>query len=382
MNRVYFSGLNSLRFFAAATVMICHIELFKKVWGFKNIWLHPLVERSGSLGVDFFFALSGFLISYLLFEEEKVTKTIAIKDFLLRRVFRIWPVYYFVVLMGFFIVPLIPFWQMPTESATLHENFGAKLFFYMTIFPNVAASFLHKIPYANPAWSVGVEEQFYIIWPLLMKYSKNKLNTILGVITFFIGLKFVIMLIMKLFPTLSFLPNLKELIVCTRMECMAIGGLGAYWVYHKQENILKWIFKPLVLPLSIIAIPLIMLFVSGKLQDGMHILFAILSVLIIINISCNPNVPFSLENKITNYLGKVSYGIYMYHVFIIGLSFAILRQFPLFVPNTIAWNIVLYILVYGLTILGASLSYEYLEKRFIKMKKRFTKIESGDIIKD
>src|ERR1044071_5481753 len=97
MQRIYFPGLNGLRFLAASAVIITHVELLKGVLGLPNHWKNPVLFNLGGLGVYFFFVLSGFLITYLLLSEKNMTGHISIKKFYFRRIFRIWPIYYLLV---------------------------------------------------------------------------------------------------------------------------------------------------------------------------------------------------------------------------------------------------------------------------------------------
>ena len=96
--QVFFPNLNGLRFVAASLVMICHIEQWKGLNGLHRSLL-PFFDKIGSLGVTLFFVLSGFLITYLLLTEKQDKGTINVKKFYLRRVFRIWPLYYLIIII-------------------------------------------------------------------------------------------------------------------------------------------------------------------------------------------------------------------------------------------------------------------------------------------
>jgi peptidoglycan/LPS O-acetylase OafA/YrhL len=92
----YLPGLNTLRFFAAFLVIISHAQQSVNKLNISN-FTAPILNR-GKDGVEFFFVLSGFLITYLLCKEINKTNTVSIKDFYLRRVFRIWPLYFIIIL--------------------------------------------------------------------------------------------------------------------------------------------------------------------------------------------------------------------------------------------------------------------------------------------
>ena len=114
-NKIFFNGLNELRAIAALAVIFHHIELYKFTSGISSLYdLNDLfrffIQKLGRNGVLLFFVLSGFLITYLLIVEKKKTKEISIKKFYLRRVLRIWPLYFLILIIGFFLVPNLYFY--------------------------------------------------------------------------------------------------------------------------------------------------------------------------------------------------------------------------------------------------------------------------------
>jgi peptidoglycan/LPS O-acetylase OafA/YrhL len=116
----YFLNLNGLRFIAASTVVIHHVEQTKDLYGFKNYFGNATVQLIGSMGVTLFFVLSGFLITYLLLQEKAVHQTVQLGKFYMRRVLRIWPLYYLVVLLGLFVFPHLPFFQVPETGRSMY----------------------------------------------------------------------------------------------------------------------------------------------------------------------------------------------------------------------------------------------------------------------
>lgn len=103
-NISFFEGLNSLRFFAAFLVVMHHSETIRKKNGLENFeWLG--LFRNGGNAVTFFFVLSGFLITYLLLKENDQKKTVSVKNFYLKRVLRIWPLYFLLVVIGTLVLP-------------------------------------------------------------------------------------------------------------------------------------------------------------------------------------------------------------------------------------------------------------------------------------
>ena len=113
VERVYFPNLNGLRFIAALMVIVHHIEQYKSIYGLPNNFSSTTIQIFGELGVVLFFVLSGFLITYLLLEEESQTNTIAVRDFYVRRILRIWPLYFLIVILALLVLPNIPMFVLP-----------------------------------------------------------------------------------------------------------------------------------------------------------------------------------------------------------------------------------------------------------------------------
>src|SRR5690606_12681648 len=148
--------------FAAALVIFTHLELFKRRAGLENFWQKPFFFEAGGAGVDFFFVLSGFLITSLLLVELEKKGKINLGKFYMRRILRIWLLYYFVLLACYFILPYLSIFYFEGYSDAIFVDFWEKLLLSLFFLPNAALSFFPGIPYAAPLWSIGVEEQFYL----------------------------------------------------------------------------------------------------------------------------------------------------------------------------------------------------------------------------
>jgi peptidoglycan/LPS O-acetylase OafA/YrhL len=374
---IYFRGLNGLRFFAAIAVVITHIELIKYQSGYSEIWAkNKLIFELGSLGVIFFFVLSGFLITYLLLQEKTVTNTIAVKKFYLRRILRIWPLYYLIVLLGFLVLPHIHFMDNPYLEKFMDQNFNTNFLLYLLFLPNLAFSIYAAVPHIGQTWSIGVEEQFYVIWPLIVKFSKNVLKALLLVIAILITAKVIVLLLYQSHPDNSVLKVVKPFLAMTKMESMAIGGIGAYYLFRGNQKI-KWFFSNIILFLSLISIVLLVYLTPAFLQDGMYLVYSVLFLIIILNVSSNPASVIKLENKLFIILGNISYGIYMYHLMVIALVINGAVYFGMEVNNSVSSQLIIYSSTIFLTLVVSWLSYTYFEKWFLKLKHKFTIIKSG-----
>jgi len=387
--------LDSLRFFAALAVFFTHVELIKKFTGFGTHWidpeeritkfnvfqsviskeidpLSPLIAYSSALGVVFFFVLSGFLITYLLLKEKQSNNTIAIGKFYLRRAFRIWPLYYLIFVLGFFVLPYFDFFAVPGQDNFFKQNFWGNLTLYAFFMPNLAFSiYTTAVPNIGQSWSIGVEEQFYLLWPLLIRKSKNVLKSIFWIAGCIIVLKGIILLFSP-FVKLDALVVLKKFLAMSKLECMALGGLGAHILFNKKEKILHLVYKPISQVLSIVIIPILIYFTPTAFEDILHLLFSISFLVIILNVASNEKSLFRFENRILQYLGRISYGFYMFHVMCIVFTIHFLDKY-VGLDNDI--NTPQHLLLYGisflLTVAVSSLSYHIFEKAFIRLKDKY-----------
>jgi peptidoglycan/LPS O-acetylase OafA/YrhL len=133
-NISFFEGLNALRFFAALLVVLHHAETLRKDNGLSNFESFGLF-RNGGNAVTFFFVLSGFLITYLLLKEDGKSGTISIKGFYLRRVLRIWPLYFLLVILGTLVMPLfVHFFHIDYR---MPYTFGQVWYYFVFFLPEI-----------------------------------------------------------------------------------------------------------------------------------------------------------------------------------------------------------------------------------------------------
>jgi len=368
--KIYFPNLNGLRFIAAFLVIVHHIEQFKKISNIDNYWgVVPIVGMIGKLGVLLFFVLSGFLITYLLLAEEHSFKKISIGKFYMRRIIRIWPLYFLIIILAFFVLPNINLFILPGFGKdVVYSNLLLKLFLYVIFFPNLVLALVGVVPYASHTWSIGTEEQFYLVWPLALKYFvKYRLALMLFII--FSYVIFVALLKTEYTDFLPYKSVISEFMSCFNIDCMAIGGIYAILLFQKSKSLNVLLNSYLFYATIILVVLLIKkdVYFSNLHNEVYSVLFGI----IILNFAANDKMKISLENRVLNYLGNISYGLYMYHPIGIVLALAISTSINL--PT----NWLVYPLSFLLTITIAGLSYKYYETFFLKFKRKFAKINSG-----
>jgi peptidoglycan/LPS O-acetylase OafA/YrhL len=115
------SNLDGLRFFAAFVVLIVHIQGIKKAFGIKFFDCR-FIENSSHIAVTFFFVLSGFLITYFLLQR-KENNTISIIKFYKRRILRIWPLYYLLLILTFFVFPHFHVFDFDAGGTPVNDHF-------------------------------------------------------------------------------------------------------------------------------------------------------------------------------------------------------------------------------------------------------------------
>jgi len=375
--KIYFPNLNGLRFLAAFSVVISHVEMVKMVFGEDHIWHTRPIKMLGHLGVILFLALSGLLITYLLYAEKKHTKKISVRNFYVRRIVRIWPLYFTLIILGLFILPDIPFLDVPTPASNLvaQDAWWSMALLYLLILPNIAVKAYPAVAFIGHTWSIGVEEQFYLIWPWLVKLNKHVLNLLIAVIVIYLIVLWGSQYYVHMHPESRPMKIFHEVWLTTCIDCMAIGGIFAWIYFHKKHNILNFLYHPII-NIGTVVLTISMVAVGIRFPILHHEIYAFLFSIIILNFATNPQPYFNLENKVFNYLGKISYGIYMYHVLCIVIAYKLVIMI-LGQHN----NILLYILSYILTVIFAAISYELMESKFIKLKHGFSSILSGDLAK-
>ena len=365
---IFFNGLNELRAIAALAVIFHHIELYKHDDGMNSLYSFNhfsqlFISKLGKNGVLLFFVLSGFLITYLLLEEKFKTGKISVSKFYGRRILRIWPLYFIILIIGFFIVPEVyyafpDFFQNEAKfnSRITGLVYGNNLLLYLFFFSNIAGILYGPVVGASQSWSVSVEEQFYLVWPWFIKLFSKKILLALVCILCFSNF------IIYIFPN----SILKTVIVISKIEYMSMGAIIAY-VYRNNKNFVISIFKSKAFVLVLIFSIILHLFYdittfSKSLTFGLLIL-SFIEKRIAIN---------SLD-----YLGKLSYGIYMYHPVVMYMCFAFLNQFK--IESIFLYNILIYPIILFITFIISYFSYNYIELYFLKKKKKFSPVLSGNI---
>lgn len=361
IKKIYFPGLNGVRAIAAMIVLIWHIDQFSPLFGIEKIGFAQ--NGMSEYGVVMFFVLSGFLITYLLRVEKKEFNKINFRKFYWRRILRIWPIYYLVIVITILLLSV----GLSTLKY-IESTLPALFFLYGFLLANLAFVHNFTINTITPLWSVAAEEQFYAFWPLIIAKTKNIQRALTFVIVFYLLLK----LVFRVFEN----GPIYHLIFITGFDCMALGGLGACWVYENKWY-LKIIYNKVV---QIIAWGVLFISIFYKPPHLFtfidHEISAIFYLIIIMNVATNEKSLLKLENSLFDFLGKISYGIYIYHMTIIVVLSAFAKAIGFNFRNTSGYFLLYFVIILS-TIAVAYLSYRYFESYFLKIKSRFTLVPSA-----
>ncbi|TMI64960.1 MAG: acyltransferase [Bacteroidetes bacterium] len=356
-SNIHLRGLNGIRAIAALAVVFSHISLSLKLFGFKKSFTNDLA----AFGVTIFFALSGFLITYLLIREKEKFGDIKIKAFYLRRILRIWPLYFFYLL----IVVVVLFFCMP-------ETLPGSIAYYIFLGANVPFIFNFSLALLGHYWSLGVEEQFYLFWPWIVKRSEKLLRFLLIFVAVFALLKIGMRLLDK--QTGIQWPYL--VLDVTRFDCMAIGAIAAVFYSRNEVYFFKVCFNKIVQTiawLSLIFMAFNRFHIASVIDNE---IVACIAVVLIVNVCANAGTIIDLEKPVFNFLGKISYGIYVYHPLVIFLTARTMQHF-LKDTDDVLKSIFIYAFIPLFTIGIAYLSFTFLEKRFLSLKYSFSPVKSS-----
>lgn len=333
----------------------------------------------GALGVDLFFVLSGFLITGILYDARN--EPAYFRNFYMRRLLRIFPLYYAVLVVVFFIVPAIPAFQ-GSEIAGLREHQAWAWLYGVNIYLALHNGWV--LSYIEHFWSLAVEEHFYLVWPFVVWLLAAKRRALLGFSLAVAVASFVARVVATLHGVS---PIVTTVLTPFQLDALAIGAFLA--VYLRQPGS-EAASRRAIVPLVLAAVALLLLQFGVRhftaagdgvlaLRSGaFHLLFA---ALLLKALASAPGSTwgrfFGSRPMVT--LGKYSYGLYVYHHFlsyyfashrtdqalaaVVGsraAALAILAAVGIAVSMGIAW-----------------LSYEYFEKPFLRLKRFWPSRRAG-----
>lgn len=332
----------------------------------------------GDVAVTGFFVLSGFLITFLLLQEQSrnelqnYTPLVSVSKFYLRRIFRIWPLYFVIIIAHNFLLPHLhiedtlqipdnPFLQNIALHLPLWQVFGYMICFlpHLLVAMGVLFSPTH-------VWSIGSEEIFYLFWPWLFRHKYSIKRIVITIIISYIVITYGLFLyVLAHKKHIAFdhpIYILVRFLYFQRISCMGIGALFAISFYNQKKILLgnKYAFyMALLLVLVLLGKGVTLPLLNAET-------YALLFGIIIYQLSITQKRYMLLENRVLRYLGDISYGIYMYNPMAVLFSYYITTQYL----QLQGWYLsILYTLfAVVITYLLSGISYKILEKPFLRLK--------------
>lgn len=367
MNNIYFKNLDGLRFIAFFAVFCFHIGYLLPLSqnsSALSILTHNLLFNQGENGVSFFFVLSSFLITYLLLEEKK-GGGINIYFFYIRRIARIFPLYFLIIILGFFIIPY--FFSKTSQPIVINEN----IYYYLAFIGNfdqlnLLSDGVQNNRIISVLWSLAVEEQFYLIWPITLFFTPLKKLPIVFFLLFFTSLIF--KFYFKDYKWILYLHPLSIL------SDFTIGATIAYLCSNSQKFIS--FVKNISHSQNIIIYAIgIFCFIIDQLYPVIHKLRVFLPIffgyVLIEQIYSNNSFYKISRLKFITYLGKLSYGLYLFHcIALVGIQFSFSN---LFETKSLFHSLIIISSTFIITVLFSHLSFKYLESYFLSLKSKYRK---------
>jgi peptidoglycan/LPS O-acetylase OafA/YrhL len=369
-HKISFPRLDSLRALCFLSVFLFH-SFHTDVQEVRSHWLWQRLKfglfGNGDIGVNVFFVLSGFLITYLLIIEKNKPNGIHVPRFWMRRILRIWPLYYACVAFGFLVFPWLKTLSGQVSTETADPWYF--LFFLSNFDPHLPdASNLALL------WSISVEEQFYLLWPLLLA---------LVPVRWFPWCFSAVILQSLIFRALHPDPDVLYGHTLSCIGDMAMGALGA-WVASSHNGrawVKSWSIATILgIHGSLVAMYLFRHLLAQSSLAGLVMERSIIAVLatgVILYQCFGPRTLLSLpESGYLGRLGRISYGLYCLHTIGILVAIQVLHRVGL---DAQLWHVLILqtALSLAVSILLAEVSYRFYESPFLRLKDRFAVIIRG-----
>lgn len=352
-NRKHFHTFDALRFFSFLIVFIHHVPI-------PESSIFSFFSKSGGIGVTFFFVLSGFLITYILIHEKSSTGQILLKKFFVRRILRIWPLFYAMILFAF----LTPYLLSILHISYSNEGYKPNWLMSMLFLENYKMMITDCFPNVSPLrimWSLCIEEHFYIIWGILISILP------LRRIPHLIGGSILLANLSRIFYTRY---GLATADLFTNIDYFAFGAIPAYILVSRNELLHKVEKLSLSIKYLIALTTVILIFAIPNFKlEWLHLLaptfYGTFFSLTIIFTLTQKNYLKIKDNFWISKLGLFTYGLYLFHTIVINFFLQI--SSITFYNN---WQLLLVVSLMT-TILISMLSYHIFEKQFLKLKTYF-----------
>jgi len=356
--RFYLPELDGLRFVAAMLVLIHHLpsNVTEAVPGLTRL------RAMGWVGVDLFLSLSAYLLVKLLLLEYESQASISLPRFFMRRILRIWPLYFFFVT----ICSVYHIYENPDTIRLVLGWFISHLSFSNNILTAVQG--YSPVAFTDHLWTISLEEQFYLVLPFALLFLKKRSVNLKICLTVLTAIRLSCYLIQVKHPFVWTLP--------LRADSLLFGAMIAVTESSRKQlpQITSWFLLGICV--------YVMLFMLPTISITSLDIFSVYGYSLV-GLACSGALIASLELSFLRYtlrwrpfvyFGRISYGLYVYHVFCIEMTKSLFNN----VTHPMQPYGMLFSAIF-LTITTASISYYAIERPFLLLKKRYTTIVSRPI---
>jgi peptidoglycan/LPS O-acetylase OafA/YrhL len=352
--------LDGLRAVAVSLVLLVHFPYVQGSAISKGLWDIGQAMRAGYIGVDLFFVLSGFLITRILLKEKKKNGVINLKLFFTKRALRIIPIYYICVIIF---------------SVCLDNSFGIllSLLTFTVNFHNPIYPISNALEHT---WSLSVEEQFYLVWPFLI--ARLPLHAGLNITRFVIpGISILVALMLAANLESELAARFIYMSSPTRMMSLSLGASLAYLEARKSITSDRQSFVLLTLGIALLIADNIGRHFGIVAAGGYYWCIALLgyallsasavSLLVFSRNEYTLSLRHVLELEPVRYIGRISYGLYVYHYLILYLL-----DVPQYKVAATGTSAVRFFAALAISLAVAAVSYRFLETPLLGLKRRLT----------
>ncbi len=385
--RSYIPALDGVRGLAILAVMFCHF-----IWFAPEITSYPIPDgyaslavramQTGRYGVDLFFVLSGFLITGILYDAKSDKHYF--RNFYARRTLRIFPLYYAVLAILFVILPLFVVFDTPGERRIIRNQ--GWLWLYLT---NIKESFTTPELFQQGRlwvghfWSLAIEEQFYLVWPLVILLL-NRRQAMIACVGMLIGAPLLRVVMFLALPQPQGLYFALYFTLC-KLDTLALGALLALMA-RSPGGLVRYVKAApwALLGTGLLLAPLLVfkpakVGFTGALTESTKLslicLFCGSLLTLAISSTSRQFLGWFFTLRVMRFFGKYSYGIYIFHELFAPLFNGRLGAESLSrtlgIGNWYVTTLIHIILAFVISVGVALISWNVLEKHMLKLKRYF-----------